>query len=69
MRFSPYQVFNWSREEQMKYRKCIVCQKWGSFGVPVKHGNYDFYCGEHYFEKNKENSKEKESKQGQLGLF
>ena len=39
----------------MKYRKCIVCKKWGSFGVPVQYGNYEFYCGEHYFEQNKKN--------------
>jgi hypothetical protein len=69
MRFSPYQVFNWSREEQMKYRKCIVCQKWGSFGVPVQYGNYEFYCGEHYFEKNKKTIQKESIQKGQPRLF
>jgi len=60
-RYNSHQVFNWSHEEQIKYRRCHICDKYGSFGINDK-GAYYFVCGKHYgketIKENKQDDKE-----------
>ena len=45
----------------MKYRRCHICDKYGSFGINDK-GAYYFVCGKHYgketIKENKQDDKE-----------
>lgn len=48
--YNQTQVFNWTREEQRKYKVCYVCQKWGTIALKGDHGNYYFVCSDHWKE-------------------
>jgi len=66
-RYNSDQVFNWNPYENVKYRRCHICNRYGVFGINDR-GAYYFVCAKHYEKENKENSKETR-KENNLELF
>ena len=64
-RYNTEQVFNWNHQENVKYRRCHICNRYGVFGINDR-GAYYFVCGKHY---GKETNKKTSKEENNLELF